>query len=181
MTEVQKRLNPEKEAERIISRYNPDKLSPFPYGNIQKDRNDLSIFLVSLPNDISGLIQYNKDNSGFTIFINNEKPKTRQHFTVAHELGHYFLHQEYLKSEKVFIDGEGSLDGNRTLFRLDTAVYNKIETEANSFAASLIMPAELVKDAWISLKDVQACAKIFDVSVSAMSIRLERLNLITYR
>lgn len=182
MEGISKRSDLKKIAEEVVAKYNPNGLSPFPYDNIQEDKKDLSIFLVSLPNEVSGLIQFKADNSEFAILINKEKPKTRQHFTVAHELGHYFLHQDFLRAETFFIDGEGTLEGNRSLYRLDSATYNKVETEANNFAAALIMPERLVRNAWESSNgDVRACAKIFEVSVSAMSIRLERLNLITYK
>jgi Zn-dependent peptidase ImmA (M78 family) len=40
------------------------------------------------------------------------------------------------------------------------------------------MPKDLVISAWSTLKNIEECAKIFNVSVSAMSIRLERLGLI---
>lgn len=64
------------------------------------------------------------------------------------------------------------------LYRRDEAVSTKLETEANNFAASLIMPAELVKRAWEKLRDVEDCAQVFNVSVEAMSIRLSRFGLV---
>ncbi|OHA58827.1 MAG: hypothetical protein A2571_00375 [Candidatus Vogelbacteria bacterium RIFOXYD1_FULL_44_32] len=158
--------------------YNPDNVSPFPFENIERGRKDLEIIYTNLLEDkISGAISYNKDNDSFSIYINRSKPKTRQYFTVAHELGHLFLHSEFIKSEEIMIDGEGTLDGGRTLFRLDDAIGTKLEIEANNFAASLIMPEDLVRDAWGKVGDVKECAEIFNVSVVAMAIRLEKLGL----
>ena len=169
--------NAQRMAEEIIEKYNPEGLSPFPFEKIEEDKDDLNIVLISSKSDLSGAIEFNKEKKEFTIFTNADKPKTRQHFTTAHELGHYFLHQDIIKREEIIIDGESSSE-NRTLFRLDVYEYTKTETEANNFAASLVMPADLVKKAWKIFENVQECAKVFNVSASAMSIRLEKLNLI---
>jgi len=164
-------------AEEIARIYNREGFSPFPYENIQKDRKDLNIFLTNFEDEeISGVILYKEEK--FNILINKSKPKTRQHFTIAHELGHYFLHPDIIKSEEVIVDGDNFLDGSQILYRLDVAERNIIETEANNFAASLIMPEELVKKAWNTVRNADECAKIFQVSVLAMSIRLERLDLL---
>jgi Zn-dependent peptidase ImmA (M78 family) len=186
------------EAEKIAQKYNPDSISPFPYEKVQEEHKDLAIiFSDKLPEGISGAIFYNKENSSeaqngaevassietkqepnFIILISTQKPFTRQHFTIAHELGHYFLHQDIIKSEESIVDGEGSLDGSKMLFRLDNAEYSRVETEANNFAAALIMPTALVIKAWKTLKSIEEVAKVFNVSPSAMSIRLEKLGLI---
>lgn len=80
-------------AEEISKKYNPDGLSPFPYENIQKDKLDLKILRTGkLPDTVSGIIGFFPEKSGFVILVNNTKSPTRQYFTIAHELGHYFLH-----------------------------------------------------------------------------------------
>lgn len=167
-----------KQAEIIAKKYNPDSFAPFPYEKIMEDKNDLDIFLIDFngKDEVSGAIFYEKEK--FKIFVNKTKPKTRQHFTIAHELGHYFLHSEIIKSEGFIIDGDNFLDGSKILYRLDKAQQDKIETEANNFAASLIMPEELTRKVWNKVENVEECAKIFQVSILAMSIRLERLKLI---
>ena len=165
-------------AEEIVKIYNPEGFSPFPYENIQKDKEDLNIFLTNFENDeVSGVILYKEEK--FNILINKSKAKTRQHFTIAHELGHYFLHSDIIKSEEIIVDGDNFLDGNQILYRLDKTKRNEIETEANNFAASLIMPEELVRKAWSTVGGVEECAKIFQVSILAMSIRLDRLGLLS--
>ncbi|HVA96541.1 MAG TPA: ImmA/IrrE family metallo-endopeptidase [Candidatus Acidoferrales bacterium] len=163
--------------EQIAQKYNPQGLSPFPFEKIQEANNDLKIYIATLDDQISGAIGFNENV--FNIFINNNKPKTRQHFTTAHEVGHYFLHKDIIKKQQVLVDSDQYLDGNSFLYRLDSAEPTQIETEANNFAASLIMPEGLVRKAWESIKNIEECAKIFNVSTSAMSVRLERLTLIT--
>ena len=166
-------------AEKIAKQYNPEGLSPFPYEKIVEDKGDLKIYLVEdLPENISGATKFSQENNSFWIVINKNKPKTRQNFTIAHELGHYFLHQDIIKTEEVLVDDESSLDGTTVLFRLDASEASMIEIEANNFAAAMIMPTELVKNAWATLNNIEECARIFNVSMSAMSIRVERLGLI---
>ena len=53
-----------------------------------------------------------------------------------------------------------------------------LEVEANKFAASFLMPRNLVEKVWQKLKDVDECAHIFSVSIVAMSIRLSELDLV---
>lgn len=174
------RIDCEVRADEIRKKYNPDNLSPFPYQNVEKENEDLNISFFSFVDELktmSGAISFDEESSKFTIYINQDKPGNRQHFTIAHEIGHYFLHKEIVRSEKLIIDHE-FFDGKRALFRLDNAESSRIETEANYFAASLIMPAELVEKAWRELGSVEECASVFNVSVSAMSIRLERLKLL---
>jgi Zn-dependent peptidase ImmA (M78 family) len=167
------------QAEEIAKKYNPTGLSPFPFENIVRDKGDLFLYETDvLKEQTSGAIFYDQDKKKFVIAINQSKPKTRKYFTTAHELGHYFLHQEIIKREDVLIDGENTLDGTNILYRLDEPEKSKIETEANNFAASLIMPSELVEKAWNTFHSVEECANIFNVSVAAMSIRLERLGLV---
>lgn len=165
-------------AEEIACQYNPEGLSPFPFDNIQKDKKDLKIYISEkLAENVSGVIMFVPEESFFAILVNKNKSNTRQHFTVAHELGHYFLHQAEIK-EEIFVDEENVLDRAGMLFRRDSAVSTRLETEANNFAASLIMPTDLVKKAWADLQKVEDCAQLFQVSIEAMSIRLSRLGLL---
>lgn len=173
----------EQKAEEIRRLYNPQDLSPFPYKNVTDINQDLSIRFFPFVSDniknFSGIIIFNKTENDpkYVININSSKPETRQNFTLAHELGHYFLHKDKIESEGVIVDND-FFDSGRALFRMDEVEKSQIEKEANHFASALLMPSDLVADAWSKLKDVEACAKVFNVSVSAMSIRLEYLRLL---
>lgn len=164
-------------AEEIAQKYNTENLSPFPFEKIEEALKNVKIYSAALDEQISGAIGFNEKI--FTIFINSTKPTTRQYFTTAHELGHYFLHKDLIKKQEVLVDSDAYLDGNSFLYRHDAAEPTIIETEANNFAASLIMPEKLVRKAWESLKNIEECAKVFNVSTIAMTVRLERLKLIT--
>ena len=177
----------ESKAGEIRKLYNPLDLSPFPYQNITNSISELEIRFFEFSEEsiksLSGAITCDeKDSAGvktyeFHININSSKSSEKQNFTLAHELGHYFLHKDKIKIEGIIVDSD-FFEGNRALFSLDELEINKMEIEANNFAYALIMPTELVVQAWNSLRDVQSCAKVFNVSVSTMSIRLEHLKLL---
>jgi len=174
------KVNSVTQGEEMASKYNPDGIIPFPFQKIQEDHSDLKIYISPLKKDkVSGAIIYSKEDKNFTIIVNKNKPETRRYFTLAHEIAHYFLHGKIIKNEEILIDQEYLLDGvNNILFDLDGAESTKVEMEANNFALVLIMPEHLVKKVWDTVRDVEECAKVFRVSASMMSIRLENLQLL---
>ena len=100
--------------------------------------------------------------SGYAIFVNNNHHTHRRRFTIAHEIGHFVLHGDLI--------GDGIAEDY--LLRAD-GFPNRIETEANKFAASLLMPRHLMIDYQIQgILSIPELAKIFNVSKDAMSIRL---------
>ena len=165
-------------AEEVYKKYNPGRVTPFPFESVEEDIPNLRIaFSDELPSRISGAIAYDKEKERFIILINPTKSKTRQYFTLAHELGHYMLHAEHLKQEELIVDHDNIWGEGNILYREDNGVSRDMEIEANNFAASLIMPEDLVRKSWKALQDVDECADLFQVSTLAMSIRLERLRL----
>lgn len=129
---------------------------------------------AKLHSEISGQIEL-LPNRLYRISANKDDNYLRQRFTMAHELGHYLLHQNLI--------GDG-VDDNR-LYRSVPAgqFYNRAitpahETEANRFAAAVLMPSELVKEGRRELGDVEQIAKRFQVSKQAMEIRLRALGLV---
>ena len=173
------KLTAEKLGEEKAKLYNPDGLSLFPFEKVTDDCRDVRIFYSDkISEKVSGAIAYDKGLNTFMILINSKEQKTRQNFTTAHELGHYFLHSDTIKENEMIVDGENTLDGSTFLYRQTVPYSTEVEVEANNFAAALLMPSDLVEKAWMSLKNVEECAKIFTVSITAMSIRLERLGLV---
>jgi Zn-dependent peptidase ImmA (M78 family) len=164
-------------AEEVAATFNPQRVAPFPYERILEKHADLKIYFTELDDgQISGATLF--EDEEFTILINSSKPATRQHFSLGHELGHYFLHAGVLKEEKAIIDSEDSLAGPRILYRQENTSTEQLEREANAFAATLIMPAGLVREGWLAVADIEKLAQIFQVSVVAMSIRLTELGLV---
>jgi Zn-dependent peptidase ImmA (M78 family) len=140
---------------------------------------DIEVFYAKAPHiGISGAL-LQKQKAKPRILINSDHSETRQRFTLAHELGHYFLHK----------DGGDFIDGDKTkiLLRAETenARASSMEKEANHFAASLLMPAVLIKQAWESLEGeggaegkTEILSQWFKVSLRAMQFRLMNLGYI---
>ena len=98
----------------------------------------------------------------FAIIVNEAHSPARQRFTIAHEIGHWVYHREYI--------GDGVTDDS--LYR--SRLRSPWESQANAFAAWLLMPWSLVAEQVGNGADsVAELAEIFEVSKSAMSIRLQ--------
>ncbi|MCL2094950.1 ImmA/IrrE family metallo-endopeptidase [Candidatus Saccharibacteria bacterium] len=169
-------------AREIVKKYNPNILIPFPFENILKEHEDVEVFSVDLTaNGFSGFIAYDDTDGKFKIALNSRDSKERAYFTKAHELGHYFLHGEEIKNYKdgdKLITDESSVLDHPIMFRGNLSGNKIFERQANSFAAELIMPEEQVRNAWdVSGGDLSYCARVFEVSLTAMAIRVEALGL----
>lgn len=173
-------------AREITARYNPQGLVPFPFQEMAEQLGNVTLAITSLDTaaSVSGAI-FLQPNDQFVILVNETKPEVRQYFTIAHEFGHYFLHEQWLRDNPIqgVVDRSELLDGQGMLLRPDipqeaTADFQK-EREANNFAAELIMPEDKVREFWQLTPDIERCAEVFQVSASAMAIRLERLHLTT--
>ena len=108
---------------------------------------------------IKGAIKY-ANGSNPAILINAKRSSTRgKNFTLAHEFGHFILHE------------------NQEKFRLDLVDYSSDETiqetEANYFAASLLMPQDAFEDISTLTSDDDKIAAYFGVSVPAVKVRRE--------
>lgn len=121
---------------------------------------------ATLPPNISGEIRPD-DEGGYVIRVSRHDSLGRQRFTVAHELAHYILHRKLI--------GSGITDD--VLYRSNQS--DSVEAEANRLAADILMPAELVNERRRALKRIgvddltESLAETFEVSPTAMSIRLE--------
>lgn len=117
-------------------------------------------FDLSESDSISGFYDFD----GNVIYVNREEPPLRQTFTIAHELGHKILHEDWARSAeyKVLLRNPREQDQD---FR---------EKEANAFAANLLMPRSLMNEYYDSLP-LQELSRLFAVSVPAMRARLSFL------
>ena len=119
--------------------------------------------------DIDGLVL--EIDAGAVIWVNGEHAQTRQRFTLAHELGHHLLRH----ADTFRLDLGGDLAPNATGGHPN---YDwRAERSANEFAASLLMPASMVRRAAATVTDVVALASQFKVSPAAMGFRLTTLNI----
>jgi predicted transcriptional regulator len=99
----------------------------------------------------------------FTIYISRYTGPLRDRFTAAHEIGHYILHSNV---------GETPLQASR---------YGRgaVETEANTFAAGLLMPREeFTAVAKANNNRLHALSVAFQVSEASAKVRLHQLGLL---
>ncbi|PPD18936.1 MAG: hypothetical protein CTY24_12090 [Methylobacter sp.] len=109
----------------------------------------------------------------------------RRRFTLAHEIGHFCLHSA--KSKKGFVDSQ------KTMSRTES-YWDSYESEANNFAAQLLMPKSLILDEGQKIINmykektgekgipvqqfVEAMADKFEVSSKAMDYRLKNIGIV---
>lgn len=115
--------------------------------------------------NVSGFY-FSKDK---TIYLNVDEPASRQVFTIAHELGHYFLGH---KSDEY---------GVYRRHNVYEGVKHQNESEADYFAASLLMPETMIRDElqkypFLTSDSTSVLALRFGVSPSAMTRRLKHLG-----
>ena len=132
---------------------------------IEAITQDLSNLEEKCNRKISGLIFV--DDTSKTIYINGTEILARQRFTLAHELGHYFLHIK--GAQKPGSNIIVSFRGERS----------QREREADCFAAELLMPEELVRKKFDEtiFPTANEFAEFFGVSISAMRYRLNEMGL----
>ena len=114
------------------------------------------------PSGLSGLLRKAPDDpKKFNIYVNGDHHVNRRRFTIAHEIAHFVLHRDLI--------GGGISDD--ALYR--SGLNNSIEAQANRLAADILMPWHLI-DPYIEkgISDIGALADAFEVSKSAMSIRM---------
>jgi predicted transcriptional regulator len=97
----------------------------------------------------------------FAIYLSRFTSRVRDQFTLAHELGHYVLHADF-GSKRIRVARHGS---------------NRVEWEANWFAAGFLMPRKKFLEMFRRHSDPRTLAARFDVSIPAASIRIESLGL----
>nr|WP_301549758.1 ImmA/IrrE family metallo-endopeptidase [Methylorubrum thiocyanatum] len=111
-------------------------------------------------------------DGNFTIFMSGLTSSERDRFTIAHELGHYFLHFPLVRKK---FPG-ASMVATRWVDETDTD-QRRAEWEANWFAAAFLMPNDLFKaDADLSSNDIQYLSLKYGVSMHAAQIRLATLS-----
>ena len=100
----------------------------------------------------------------FLIGVNVEDIETRQRFTIAHELGHFLMRHD----SDEFTEYESSLDSPKQEF----------DIEASEFASELLMPLKWVKADFVKIRSADQMVYRYNVSKTAMWLRLVRLKLV---
>lgn len=134
--------------------------------------------------EISGMlipIEPKVDGKGWAILVNQDHPRVRKRFTMAHELGHILLHGYSTAHAD---------SGYKVRFRDPRSSEGSVreEIEANQFAAEILMPEGLLLERlseedleYVSLEGDEGPSKLdpiardFQVSQEALSIRISSL------
>lgn len=174
------RLSPEREAEiselaeyLSIERFPNNQVEPEEFA---KERG-IEIITGHYENAFDGMLEH--DAGDFFIYCNLDRLESmatpRARFTVAHELGHYFIdeHRNALKSGQV----------PKHSSHCDHESRNPIELEADHFASSLLMPSDKfrkrVKRVEAGLAGIQSLAGEFGTSLTSTAIRYAKLDVAT--
>ncbi len=148
-------------AEQILMRYGNHTfpIDPIPIA----EKIGLSVWQATLPRDVSGQILYKEKK----IFIEKSDHIYRQIFSIAHELGHFLLHN----------DGTSHISKRDLTTKQGT---DSKEIEANHFAACLLMPKDEVQRMVNLGFALDSMANYFGISAIAMNVRLSNLGIRTY-
>ena len=142
-------------------------------------RLDGKIDLIENPvSDFDAMIE--KIDGGFMITMSRHLSPARQKFTLAHEVGHLFLHMGYIIDPTkwdAITDYQDSIKYRHGC--------SEEEIEANEFAGTLLMPEqEFMKVAGDHLRDgryhLKDIAQHFEVSVQAAKTRGRFLGLFSW-
>lgn len=171
------KINPLGLAESISSLYS----IPIPLNEIAEDEGIIVIYDDYGQNTFDGMTWYVPEQDIFYVHINtargNKKDSRKGRFTLAHELGHYFIdyHRQALECGKM----------KPHIHRYEPFGKNEewaIEREADSFAANLLMPLSQfkgdVRGKAFSGDLIQQLADKYQVSFSACALRYMRMNLV---
>lgn len=121
------------------------------------NKYNIKLELWNCMDRISGVLIVTDDY--IAIGVNKNHPKTRQRFTIAHELGHFLL-------------------GHGSGMCKDGVIQNKNkERNANHFAAELLMPLDKINVMIEYGFSKELMAESFGVSIDAITLRLKHLRL----
>jgi hypothetical protein len=83
--------------------------------------------------------------------VENPSMEGRYRFTVAHEIGHWCLHREYIRTETIEDLFDQPISCKPTVVCRASRAKEPIEWQADTFASTLLMPAPLIWYWWREL------------------------------
>lgn len=152
------------------------KTAPIPVEQIAEDEG-IEVVRVAADWNESGFLMREADRSP-VIGINRKNAPKRQRFTIAHELGHWRLHEgkPLIVDQSVMVNKRDGISSQASDLE---------EIQANQFAAALLMPATMVREhaassEFRSRDDLISRLSVeFDVSTDSMTWRLVNLGILS--
>ncbi len=146
--------------------------------DILENEVGIRVFFMPLASNISGMFVYT-DELGGCIAVNTQHPRERQNWTLAHEYGH-FLTERYRAYVVTGLERYGTKSRRQS---------RKHEFFADAFARNFLMPEASLRRRFLDLKQASSDSKVtmaevcrlaasYWVSVQAMTLRLEELQLL---
>ena len=181
----------------IYNRYNSSDEIPVPIELIIE--KDVGVELIIIPGLREGFgVDGFLSNKLSSITIDQElfdRYSNRYHFTLAHEIAHMFLHKDVYRE----IGFHNVEEWKNTIYAFDPKTYTRMERQADIFAGTLLVPEHhLQKHFSHSIERLQsegfdihenkeiiikyiatALSKIFEVSPSAIEVRINQERLIS--
>jgi Zn-dependent peptidase ImmA (M78 family) len=166
-----RRLDATQCARELLSRLSLQNI-PVPVDKIAKTLG-AQIVYSPLDDELSGMVLVKEDR--ILIGVNSLHHQNRQRFTIAHEIGHLELHREFI-TDHIHVDKKFPV-----LMRDPNSATgtDRLEIEANRFAAELLMPewavCQVLERELIDIDDDQTVANLakkFRVSRQALQYRL---------
>ena len=117
--------------------------------------------------DNNAILNLNNNNESHINNLNEQKLQNR--FTIAHQLGHYFLnHKKTKQDDFIFVDDDDVFNGKKN--------YDYREVEANMFAARLLIPTDALREIMINVKNatIEDVAQLFQVKESYIAYKFNR-------
>ncbi len=164
-------------AERIVRDLGMKKPPINPFRVIRSEKRRLKAIGDDFGDAFDGRLEYGRPrfllfyNTKYNAWPHDGDNHPRVKFTIAHELGHFFIsaHYEYLKRG-------GEPHGSRSEFVSD----NNSEREADAFAGGLLLPGfmfkPLVNTGDLSLDRLEGVARKFETSLLSTIVRAVRLS-----
>ncbi|KLD41393.1 helix-turn-helix domain-containing protein [Lactiplantibacillus plantarum] len=137
-----------------------------PISNVTLLMEKMGVRVIFTNEDIAGIDALTKvvDNQFYVIINTKGKSAVRIRFSLAHELGHVFLHSRY--SESILKSSEKN---------------KRVESEAQMFASLFLMPEEgiLMDMVATNLEFLKSLKSHWLVSIQALAIRGKQIGLLT--
>lgn len=148
------------------------------------EKMGIKVLPTEADDSLSGFLFRGEGAQQPVIGVNSAHHERRQRFTIAHELGHYVLHG----SEKIHYDDKSRGFQVHLRSPISGEGSDRLEIEANAFAAELLMPASFLEK---DLQDVVYLDVIdtdpvldelvdrYQVSKRSLTLRLSHLGYIS--